>query len=356
MAHIAYMGITFIIILPILAANGNPTRSSVHKKVGDECQFLNFTESYCELGERCSTLETFVNDGIIALEEIPTCGFMDPTSSEMLCCPSQRSISSFPQAPKQSFNHLAFLLYLNPTTLDEYVIRCTAIVLSSTKVLTSSTCVDRENDEPSKVVVGFSNARNFNLFVHDKEIFDIKVRETTQLYNDIALLVLNRQINLDQMPNARSATLCIEEEAKGASNLYAVGFAQGVDGNNCDLFTTPLVLSDDCSLVQATRRVEGFDIPGMHLCVKPISGGSHSRQMDSCSKCLTASSSVLHVQRTDGSFCVAGIATPTTNKCVVNNNSIYYTSVVNSDARMFHGKYEKFTYRHRENDGSFGTP
>ncbi|EDV99591.1 GH12340 [Drosophila grimshawi] len=264
MAHIAYMGITFIIILPILAANGNPTRSSVHKKVGDECQFLNFTESYCELGERCSTLETFVNDGIIALEEIPTCGFMDPTSSEMLCCPSQRSISSFPQAPKQ--------------------------------------------------------------------------------------------INLDQMPNARSATLCIEEEAKGASNLYAVGFAQGVDGNNCDLFTTPLVLSDDCSLVQATRRVEGFDIPGMHLCVKPISGGSHSRQMDSCSKCLTASSSVLHVQRTDGSFCVAGIATPTTNKCVVNNNSIYYTSVVNSDARMFHGKYEKFTYRHRENDGSFGTP
>lgn len=51
-------------------------------------------------------------------------------------------------------------------------------------------------------------------------------------------------------------------------------------------------------------------------------------QDSNCVPCLTASASVLHVPQADGTLCVAGIATPTTNECVRNKTElIYYTMI-----------------------------
>lgn len=54
-------------------------------------------------------------------------------------------------------------------------------------------------------------------------------------------------------------------------------------------------------------------------------------QDSNCVQCLTASASVLHVPQADGTLCVAGIATPTTNECVRNKEELVYYTMINRE-------------------------
>lgn len=58
-----------------------------------------------------------------------------------------------------------------------------------------------------------------------------------------------------------------------------------------------------------------------HVCVKLGKSFPPPAENTKCTQCLTASASVLHVKQSDGSICVAALATPTTKECNKEKNS-----------------------------------
>ncbi|EDV97601.1 GH14606 [Drosophila grimshawi] len=237
------------------------------------------------------------------------------------------------------YKHLASLVYLN-SDLDAFLYRCTAIVLSSTKLLTTTHCVGNGvNRKPNRALFGYSDLRNFNILEHPEMTIEIMQNNIKFLNNDLALLELAKPIDFDKpaLSNVSVASLCTEYEMVADPKFNAVGFAQNDDDTNCNMFSSRLVKSMECANVPVKPEVEGLYIPRTHLCLAPIPADSQPSQNGSCTKCLMASTSVLHLERYDGSICVAGIATPTKSKCVVNKNPIYYTSIGSSSATYFIG-------------------
>lgn len=53
-------------------------------------------------------------------------------------------------------------------------------------------------------------------------------------------------------------------------------------------------------------------------------------QYPNCKQCLTGSASVLYVQQPNGNVCLAGIATPTSNKCLISSKPINFTLIKSS--------------------------
>lgn len=103
-------------------------------------------------------------------------------------------------------------------------------------------------------------------------------------------------------------------------------------GKNCDLFAQQLHLEDleTCRGVQNQRGVQG--LRNSHFCLAVVGNGVRNGQ---CRKCLTASSSVLHVRLPNGKYCVAGIATPTTNICDDTVKLLYYTNILSDSVSDF---------------------
>lgn len=64
-----------------------------------------------------------------------------------------------------------------------------------------------------------------------------------------------------------------------------------------------------------------------HVCLKPGKSIPTPAENDKCVQCLTGSASVLHVQRSDGSICVAGLATPTTKVCESSDKPVSFTII-----------------------------
>ncbi|XP_030079298.1 uncharacterized protein LOC115482955 isoform X2 [Drosophila hydei] len=230
----------------------------------------------------------------------------------------------FCRVPKElRFPYLASLQYVGPLH-DDFVFRCTAIILSSKQLLTTSICVgSKERENPNSVVLGVSDMRGH---IDEKLTFQLKTN-AMQINNDVVLFDLHTDINFkDQsMKNVSMATLCYENELTEQSRLYAVGFAQN-EATNCGLFKLRLERLSDCRVPELSRPVTGINTNATHICVRAMP--ETSPRLDGCKNCLTATSSVLHVERSDGSLCVAGIATPTTDECTVNSESTLYTIFV----------------------------
>ncbi|XP_030567069.1 uncharacterized protein LOC115767069 isoform X2 [Drosophila novamexicana] len=326
---------TFIWLLVIIAVAGSVDWPS---RQGDPCTWaLNYPKSHCRLAQNCQTLPVYINENLLKLADIPSCGFIDASHSEMFCCPDAMPgpmVSSLTLAGptvQNSFNHLASLGYYKADTLDEIVYRCTAIILSPTQLLATSKCVGNKIfEKPNRVLVGVTDPRKF----FDPEL-EFELTTKVQYKNDLALFSLASSIDVNktELANLSLASLCNETELEGDPKLYAVGFAQD-NGSNCGLFKTRLERFNDCTKVDLKRQVSGID-KSRNLCLVPQPNASLPGVRDDCTKCLTASTSVLHVERADGSFCVAAIATPTTNDCIVNSGPIYYTSIVGKDVGNF---------------------
>lgn len=118
------------------------------------------------------------------------------------------------------------------------------------------------------------------------------------------------------------------------ATLFAIGFAQTQGDNDlpCDLFQQQLtpVGFDKCVGVRNDRNVTAI-MPDTHICVEPGLAQPPQDPKSSCIQCLTASSSVLHVHRADGSQCVMGIATPTTNVCLENSKEMLYYTLIKKE-------------------------
>nr|XP_032295926.1 uncharacterized protein LOC6635432 [Drosophila virilis] len=302
----------------------------IELSVGERCPERNgYPASTCQLAESCTTLVAYKS-----LERsVTVCGFISQSGQELLCCPDRAEAISrtlTPTAtpetiPVQMSTHLASLGYYKADTLDEIEYRCTAIILSPNQLLATSKCVGNKiYEKPNRVLVGVTDPRKF----FDPEL-EFELTTKVQYKDDLALFTLSTSIDVSktEMANVSLALLCNETELEGVPKLYAVGFAQD-NGSNCGLFKTRLERFNDCTKVELKRQVSAID-KSRNLCLVPQRNASHAGVSDECTKCLTASTSVLHVERADGSFCVAGIATPTTNDCIVNSGPIYYTSIVN---------------------------
>ncbi|XP_064538583.1 uncharacterized protein LOC135428470 [Drosophila montana] len=324
--------LTFIGLLALIAGAGSagwPRR----RAEGDLCTWTttNYPKSHCRLARNCPTLSVYIEEKVLKLTEIPSCGFINARSSEMFCCPDEFhgvKVSSATSAPtdnnRLSFNHLASLGYY-ADNLYEIVYRCTAIILSPTQLLATTKCLGAKiYEKPNRVLVGVTDPR-----ISLGSELEFELTANVHYKNDLAVFKLFSSIDLSQqkMANVSLATICNKTELEGDPKLYAVGFAQNHD-SNCALFKTRLERFNDCTKVELKRQVSGIDTSRTHMCLVPQPNASHGGQGDGCTKCLTASTSVLHVERADGSFCVAGIATPTTNDCIVNSDPIYYTRIV----------------------------
>lgn len=79
----------------------------------------------------------------------------------------------FCRVPKElRFPYLASLQYVGPLH-DDFVFRCTAIILSSKQLLTTSICVgSKERENPNSVVLGVSDMRGH---IDEKLTFQLKV-------------------------------------------------------------------------------------------------------------------------------------------------------------------------------------
>lgn len=103
-------------------------------------------------------------------------------------------------------------------------------------------------------------------------------------------------------------------------------------GENCDLFAQQLHLEDHetCRGVQNPREVQVLG--NSHFCLSVVGNGVRDSQ---CRRCLTASSSVLHARLPNGKYCVAGIATPTSNACDDTVKLLYYTNILSDSVSDF---------------------
>ncbi|XP_030246249.1 uncharacterized protein LOC115565305 [Drosophila navojoa] len=265
---------------------------------------------------------------------------------ELRCCPNQfpegyvppTTPKPTPPTPHPSIptdfevKHLAPILY-STVYMDGFEYHCTAIILSPTKLLTTSKCVGKKvRQKPSRIAVGVTDPR----INYDEELEFAVTRNIKQMNNDLALLELRTAIDFTDkaMANGSIAILCHTDELAGQPKLYAVGFAQNTV-TNCGLFQTRLERLSDCRVPELRLPVRGIDITSTHICARAMP--ESSARSDGCINCLTASSSVLHVERADGSLCVAGIATPTTDECNLTDNPVLYTIFLNSAFKNFLG-------------------
>ncbi|EDW71461.2 uncharacterized protein Dvir_GJ14607 [Drosophila virilis] len=158
---------TFIWLLVIICVAGSvgwPIRQE-----GDPCTWtINYPKSHCRLAKNCQTLPVYIDENFLKLTDIPSCGFLDASHSEMFCCPDEMpgpKVSSLTLAAPtfhNSLNHLASLGYYKADTLDEIEYRCTAIILSPNQLLATSKCVGNKiYEKPNRVLVGVTDPRKF---------------------------------------------------------------------------------------------------------------------------------------------------------------------------------------------------
>ncbi|XP_062135269.1 uncharacterized protein LOC133844985 [Drosophila sulfurigaster albostrigata] len=291
----------------------------------------------CRYTDDCCTIKRYVMQKKINIKDVPSCGYDNPFKSKMICCPKTDTQGTTSGTPIFRFTgtHLVTMRYLTKY-MDDYVYRCTGVVLSPSLVLASKQC-DGAGDEnlPSRVKLGSQDAR-----VNDKSDIKIDIYRPTSYKNDLVLINLRTRLNRTQLSeNVTIANLCHPHDLLGHPNFFAAGYSYNTQANeSCKKYTMQLenLNLNECNNVKVTRQIEDLATDQSHLCLRPI---PTFEMKNECSKCLTATSSVLHVQRRDGSQCVAGIATPTNNECIEDESPLYFTNILtNSVADFFNGE------------------
>ncbi|XP_034477966.1 uncharacterized protein LOC117784359 [Drosophila innubila] len=301
-------------------------------KPNDRCQVDGFPMGRCKIGDDCTTLQQYLVAGKAKLNDFH-CGYETPFSPRMYCCPDDPPLPRATPTRQTYAKHLVSLRYLNPVTLDDYIYQCTGVIVSPSFVLATTKCLGKNIvSRPNKILLGSTDPSKY---VDSQIATDIK--RNISYNNELVLFELEKELTSSQLSGIVSvAPTCLTSDVKGDPKTFAVGFAFNLDeSTNCALFSQQMrnVHIDQCRNVENKRQIQGLNFENSHLCFEPETVSSNSRQSEQCLRCLTASSSVLHVQRPDGSYCVAGIATPTTDECVENGAPVYYTNIV-SDYRV----------------------
>ncbi|XP_023034810.1 uncharacterized protein LOC111519279 [Drosophila willistoni] len=327
-------------------------------RVGQPCpQYPNYPESTCMGMHYCKTLEEFYRKENRTIYDVISCGI--DVYMELVCCPnghnetatattvsptfSTSSLASLSVSEPQSttptpmqtpvrsyldnFGHLASLKYYKDEHMDDKIYSCTALIIDDNFVLTTYACHTLYNQPPLSVRLGQQT--------NHQQISEIKQPLEVHEFDLVAVETF-RKLNNTIAPDAKIAEICTQVDMTNYTKLFAVGFAQN-QHENCDLFQQEMEMLSYGACVNV-RNKEGFDVNvtnESHWCLKPINGRSKSN----CIKCLRGSASVLHVERSDGGICVAGIATPTGDECSPLRSPLYYTSFLHQTNRNFLTEY-----------------
>ncbi|XP_051860776.1 uncharacterized protein LOC117569060 isoform X4 [Drosophila albomicans] len=287
----------------------------------------------CRYTDDCCTIKRYVMQKKINIKDVPSCGYDSPFKGKMICCPKTdtQGTTSGPPILRFTGSHLVTMRYLTEHR-DDFSYRFTGVLLSSSLVLASKQC-DAEDDEglPSKVKLGSQDAG-----VNDKSDIEIYVDRPTSYKNDLVLIKLRTRLNRTQLSeNVTIANLCHPYDLLGHPQFFAAGYSYNTQKNEgCKKYTMELenLNLNECKNVKVTRQIEDLATDQSHFCLRPI---PTFEMKNECSKCLTATSSVLHVQRRDGSQCVAGIATPTNDECIEDESPLYFTNILTKSVSDF---------------------
>ncbi|KAH8414862.1 hypothetical protein KR215_007588 [Drosophila sulfurigaster] len=322
----------FIFTLTLVMAVPKPKYKEFDTCGGDR----GFPQGVCRYPQDCCTIIEYLMEKNIRLNDVPSCGFNSPFKGKMICCPktdTQRTTSG-PPIFRFTGTHLVTMRYFKNEHLDEYVYRCTGVLLSSSHVLASKQCAGEEGEEivrPSRVMLGSQDAR-----VDDKSDIKKDIKKLTSYKNDLVLIKLRTTLNKTQlMGNVSIAKLCDPVDLQRNPNFFAAGYSYNTQENeSCTKFTMQLqnLNLKECNNVKVTRQIEDLATDQSHFCLRPLPTFERKNE---CSKCLTATSSVLHVERMDGTQCVAGIATPTNNECIEEDTPLYFTNILRNSVYDF---------------------
>ncbi|XP_060662911.1 uncharacterized protein LOC132795957 [Drosophila nasuta] len=322
-----------LFIYALIQLIAKPSTARKKYQENDICGGLHgFPTGTCQLATKCTTLKTYYEKKRIDPLNVPSCGFKRPFGKAMLCCP--KPFENLTEGESYNFTgtHLVTMRYYKNNKRDDYAYRCTGVLLSSSHILASKQC-DAENDEdlPSKVKLGSQDAR-----VNDESDIKIAVKQPTRYKNDLVLIELRTTLNTTQLVgNVSIAKLCHPDDLKGYPNFFAAGYSYSTEENeSCTKFTMQLqnLNLTECNNVKVMRQIEDLATDQSHFCLRPL---PIYKDGEECSKCLTATSSVLHVQRMDGSQCVAGIATPTSNEFIEEDSPLYFTNILTNSVSDF---------------------
>lgn len=186
--------------------------------------------------------------------------------------------------------------------------------------------------------------------------------------NDLVLFEFNQPLSQEEFEsNGYRDPVCRLEDVTFDTKLVAIGHAQdngkltncflcglstsylSITGQNCELFEQEVHLEENskCRKVQNQRGVKGLGTS--QFCVRvgaevsPVASNGNQ-----CRKCLTPSTSVLHIKKPNGDYCVAGIATPTTNDCDESVEYLYYTNILGDAVSDFLNlNLKRLSYRQR---------
>ncbi|XP_051861033.1 uncharacterized protein LOC117577416 isoform X5 [Drosophila albomicans] len=326
-----------IFTLTLVMAVPKPLDEPKHKEFDTCGGDGEFPLGVCRYPENCCTIEEYLMQRNIGYNDVPSCGFNSPFKGKMICCPktdTQRTTSG-PSIFRFTGTHLVTMRYFKNEEMDDYAYRCTGVLLSSSHVLASKQCAGEEGEElirPSRVKLGSQDAGR----VDDKADIKKDIKKLTSYKNDLVLIKLRTTLNTTQlMGNVSIAKLCHPDDLKGYPNFFAAGYSYSTEKNeSCTKFTMQLqnLNLKECNNVKVTRQIEDLATDQSHFCLRPL---PIYKEGEECSKCLTATSSVLHVQRMDGSQCVAGIATPTSNEFIEEDSPLYFTNILTNSVSDF---------------------
>ncbi|XP_062140225.1 uncharacterized protein LOC133848606 [Drosophila sulfurigaster albostrigata] len=326
----------FIFTLTFVMAVPKPLENPKYKEFDTCGGDRGFPQGVCRYPQHCCTIIEYLTEKNIQLNDVPSCGFNSPFEGKMICCPktdTQRTTSG-PPIFRFTGTHLVTMRYFKNEHLDEFVYHCTGVLLSSSQVLASKQCAGEEGEEifrPSRVMLGSQDAR-----VDDESNIKKDIKKLTSYKNDLVLIKLRTTLNKTQlMGNVSIAKLCDPVDLQRNPNFFAAAYSYNTDENeSCTKFTMQLqnLNLKECKNVKVTRQIEDLATDQSHFCFRPLPTFERKNE---CSKCLTATSSVLHVERMDGTQCVAGIATPTKNECIEEDTPLYFTNILRNSVYDF---------------------
>lgn len=186
--------------------------------------------------------------------------------------------------------------------------------------------------------------------------------------NDLVLFEFNKPLSQEEFERkGYRDPVCRLEDVTFETKLVAIGCGQdngkftncflcrlstsylSITGSNCELFEQEVHLEEisKCRLVQNQRGVKGLG--SSQFCVRvgaavtPVASDGNQ-----CRKCLIPSTSVLHIKKPNGVYCVAGIATPTTSECDDRVEYLYFTNILGDAVSDFLNlNLKRLSYRHR---------
>ncbi|XP_030379203.1 uncharacterized protein LOC115627612 isoform X2 [Scaptodrosophila lebanonensis] len=216
-------------------------------------------------------------------------------------------------APDESYKHLAAVGY-HDEHYDGFVYRCTAVILTTNILVVSAKCIGTGRDLPIQVVVGKADLGRGPI---RNNVIRIKTRRSW--FNETGILVLEKHIEASQL--AGVAEICSARELQRSPRMRSIGWGfSKVRETRCSLFEMSMQQIDKSYCADPAKKVPIYQ----HHCLQPNETLTVQRD-DGCSKCLSGTGSVLHVERPDNSLCVAAIATPSSVDCNESTEPLYYT-------------------------------